>query len=123
MAAPFIFGRVAEGHNFIDRENDTERLAENFKSLTNTILISPRRWGKTSLVHKAAAEPPKNPDETDNPDEGSAENPENPETPETPEQPEETPDGNAENQEQAPEDNWMDAGQLWQNDTQTDNAP
>ena len=63
MAAPFIFGRVAEGHNFIDRENDTERLAENFKSLTNTILISPRRWGKTSLVHKAAgkakAEDPK----------------------------------------------------------------
>ena len=87
---------------------------------------------QTAPAAEASAEPPKNPDETDNPDEGSAENPENPETPETPEtpeqpeldtQPEETPDGNAENQEQAPEDNWMDAGQLWQNDTQTDNAP
>lgn len=54
MAAPFVFGRVAEGENFIDRETDTARLAENFRSLTNTILISPRRWGKTSLVHKAA---------------------------------------------------------------------
>ena len=55
MAAPFVFGRVAEGENFIDREKDTARLAENFRSLTNTILISPRRWGKTSLVHKAAS--------------------------------------------------------------------
>jgi len=26
----------------------------NFKSLINTILISPRRWGKSSLVNKAA---------------------------------------------------------------------
>ena len=55
MAAPFVFGRVAEGENFIDREKDTARLAENFRSLANTILISPRRWGKTSLVHKAAS--------------------------------------------------------------------
>lgn len=56
MAAPFIFGKIAEGNNFIDRENDTKRLAENFMSLTNTILISPRRWGKSSLVHKAGKE-------------------------------------------------------------------
>lgn len=55
MAAPFVYGRVAEGENFIDRQQDTLRLAENFKSLTNTVLISPRRWGKTSLVHMAAA--------------------------------------------------------------------
>ena len=26
MAAPFIFGKIAEGNNFIDRENDTKRL-------------------------------------------------------------------------------------------------
>lgn len=56
MAAPFVYGRVAEGENFIDREKDSFRLAENFKSLTNTVLISPRRWGKTSLVHKAATQ-------------------------------------------------------------------
>lgn len=56
MAAPFVYGKVAEGENFIDREKDSLRLAENFKSLTNTILLSPRRWGKTSLVHKAAAQ-------------------------------------------------------------------
>ncbi len=54
MVAPFVFGRLAEGENFIDREKDTIRLSENFRSLTNTVLISPRRWGKTSLVHKAA---------------------------------------------------------------------
>lgn len=56
MAAPFIFGKIAEGNNFIDRELDTKRLADNFMSLTNTILISPRRWGKSSLVHKAGKE-------------------------------------------------------------------
>ena len=56
MAAPFVYGKVAEGENFIDREKDSFRLAENFKSLTNTVLISPRRWGKTSLVHKAASQ-------------------------------------------------------------------
>ena len=56
MAAPFIFGKIAEGNNFIDRENYTKRLADNFMCLTNTILISPRRWGKSSLVHKAAKE-------------------------------------------------------------------
>ena len=56
MAAPFVFGKIAEGNNFIDREKDTKRLAENFMSLTNTILISPRRWGKSSLVHKDVTE-------------------------------------------------------------------
>ena len=56
MTAPFIFGKIAEGNNFIDRELDTKRLADNFMSLTNTILISPRRWGKSSLVHKAGKE-------------------------------------------------------------------
>ena len=56
MAAPFVFGKIAEGNNFIDREKDTKRLAENFMSLTTTILISPRRWGKSSLVHKAGTE-------------------------------------------------------------------
>ena len=33
---------------------ETERLLQNFRSLTNTIIISPRRWGKSSLVIHAA---------------------------------------------------------------------
>lgn len=50
---PFIFGVAASGDNFTDREKETERLLLNFRHNVNTILISPRRWGKTSLVQKA----------------------------------------------------------------------
>ena len=50
---PFIFGVAASGDNFTDRKKETERLVMNFKNGINTILISPRRWGKTSLVQKA----------------------------------------------------------------------
>ena len=49
---PFVFGVAASGDNFTDRENETARLLMNFRSGVNTILISPRRWGKTSLVRK-----------------------------------------------------------------------
>mgnify|MGYP000160053589 FL=1 len=49
---PFVFGVAASGDNFTDRENETTRLLMNFRSGVNTILISPRRWGKTSLVRK-----------------------------------------------------------------------
>ena len=54
MKTPFIFGKLAKDDNFTDRTNETARLVTNFKALINTILISPRRWGKSSLVHKAA---------------------------------------------------------------------
>ena len=47
---PFIFGKSSDYENFTDREEETERLEMNFKSLINTTIISPRRWGKTSLV-------------------------------------------------------------------------
>ncbi len=49
---PFVFGVAAAGENFTDREQETERLLANFRYGVNTILISPRRWGKTSLVKK-----------------------------------------------------------------------
>ena len=54
MEAPFIFGRIATDENFTDREKETEHLVKNLESLSNTVIISPRRWGKSSLVHKAA---------------------------------------------------------------------
>ena len=54
MEAPFIFGRIATDENFTDREKETEHLVNNFESLINTVIISPRRWGKSSLVHRAA---------------------------------------------------------------------
>lgn len=54
MDTPFIFGKIATNENFTDREQETDSLIQNFKSLINTIIISPRRWGKSSLVNKAA---------------------------------------------------------------------
>lgn len=47
---PFIFGKSADSNNFTDREEESLQLERNFKSSVNTIIISPRRWGKTSLV-------------------------------------------------------------------------
>lgn len=49
---PFVFGVAASGNNFTDRKSETARLLTNFRSGVNTVLISPRRWGKTSLVRK-----------------------------------------------------------------------
>ncbi|MFT3753267.1 MAG: ATPase [Paludibacter sp.] len=52
---PFVYGKMADSHNFTDRVQETGYLTNNFKGLINTIIISPRRWGKTSLVNKVAA--------------------------------------------------------------------
>lgn len=54
METPFVFGKLATDNNFTDREQETALLMQSFISLTNTIIISPRRWGKSSLVNKAA---------------------------------------------------------------------
>lgn len=54
METPFIFGKIATEKNFTDREQETAYLVSHFTSLINTIIISPRRWGKSSLVNKAA---------------------------------------------------------------------
>ena len=54
MDKPFIFGVPVEDSHFIGREEEINRLVTNFKYGVNTVLISPRRWGKTSLVNKVA---------------------------------------------------------------------
>lgn len=53
MNSPFVFGVRVEGDAFTDRKEETKRLKMNFLYGVNTILISPRRMGKTSLVDKA----------------------------------------------------------------------
>ena len=53
-ASPFIYGVAADTLHFTDREEETRRLLMNFEHGINTIIISPRRWGKTSLVNKVA---------------------------------------------------------------------
>lgn len=52
---PFTFGVATSGDNFTDRVEETNRLLLNFNYGVNTILISPRRWGKTSLVQKVCS--------------------------------------------------------------------
>ena len=54
MENPFIYGMATFGKWFTDREEDAKRLSANFIHGINTVLISPRRWGKTSLVLKVA---------------------------------------------------------------------
>lgn len=54
METPFLYGRIADNENFTNRKDETEFLMKNFRGLINTIIISPRRWGKTSLVYKVA---------------------------------------------------------------------
>lgn len=52
MDKPFVYGVAVSGDNFTDRKKETKRLKMNFESGVNSILISPRRMGKTSIVGK-----------------------------------------------------------------------
>ncbi len=52
---PFVFGIKVKGDAFTDRREETENLRMNFTYGVNTILISPRRMGKTSLVDKVCS--------------------------------------------------------------------
>src|SRR6266496_2512169 len=52
MDAPFLFGKTVSKDAFTNRQADIKRLTGNLQNHINTILISPRRWGKSSLVGK-----------------------------------------------------------------------
>lgn len=54
--SPFSFGHIVNLQSFTNRENDLEKLKKNLISGINTIIISPRRWGKSSLVAKTIQE-------------------------------------------------------------------
>ncbi|MCF0207153.1 MAG: AAA family ATPase [Bacteroidales bacterium] len=47
----FVFGVAVSDYNFVGREFEIKQLASNFTEGINTILVSPRRIGKTSLVN------------------------------------------------------------------------
>lgn len=51
---PFVFGKTVHQNDFCNRKSDIIFLHQQFNTNTNTILISPRRWGKSSLVEEAA---------------------------------------------------------------------
>lgn len=52
--APFKFGQLPDTFDFANREEEQARLARNFANNINTILISPRRWGKSTLVRRVS---------------------------------------------------------------------
>jgi len=52
MHSPFAFGKVVDGSSFTNRKKEIAALFSNFDHNVHTILISPRRWGKTSLISK-----------------------------------------------------------------------
>ena len=54
MNLPFEYGELVHQSQFINRDKEKKRLADNLKGGLNTMLISPRRWGKSSLVKEVA---------------------------------------------------------------------
>ncbi len=50
--SPFIYGSTVSQQSFTDREDDSKKLFQNLTQGINTTIISPRRWGKSSLVEK-----------------------------------------------------------------------
>lgn len=52
MVSPFQFGKTVSGSAFTNRRELLKILKDNLLSGISTILISPRRWGKSSLVQK-----------------------------------------------------------------------
>jgi uncharacterized protein len=48
--APFRFGQIVDGPHFADRQAEAKALAADIQHGLNVVLISPRRFGKTSLV-------------------------------------------------------------------------
>ncbi len=56
QTTPFDFGSTVSRGAFNNRRKELARLKGNMAGGINTILISPRRWGKSSLVEQAALE-------------------------------------------------------------------
>ena len=50
MKNPFVFGHLSSTENFVNRTKDIDKLHQNIDNQIHTILLSPRRWGKSSLV-------------------------------------------------------------------------
>ena len=53
MKNPFIYGEVVTGKDFADREIEMAEIIRDLKDGQNIFLISPRRYGKTSLIINA----------------------------------------------------------------------
>ena len=56
MKNPFKFGTIVEGEYFTDRTEELESIKQLLNSDNHLILISPRRFGKSSLVKRAVTQ-------------------------------------------------------------------
>ena len=55
MQNPFKYGELTQDAAFCNRQAELKRIHQAFKDAQNLILISPRRWGKSSLIDVAVA--------------------------------------------------------------------
>ena len=53
MPNPFVYGEVVPDAAFVDRETELDRLVGDLGDGQKVFLISPRRYGKSSLVRRA----------------------------------------------------------------------
>jgi hypothetical protein len=53
MDNPFVYGEIAPGDSFVDREIELDRLVTDLSDGQKVFLISPRRYGKSSLIRQA----------------------------------------------------------------------
>ena len=53
---PFKFGTIVEGNFFTDRNTELDQLKHKLDSENHIVLISPRRFGKSSLVFKTLSQ-------------------------------------------------------------------
>jgi hypothetical protein len=53
MENPFIYGEVVPAGSFADREEELDRLVRDLSERQKVFLISPRRYGKSSLIKQA----------------------------------------------------------------------
>ncbi len=53
MDNPFVYGEVVPAASFVDRIDELDRLVRDLSSGQKVFLISPRRYGKSSLIRQA----------------------------------------------------------------------
>ena len=52
---PFVYGEVVPAPAFVDRVAELDRLVQDLAAAQKVFLISPRRYGKSSLIRRALA--------------------------------------------------------------------
>ena len=50
---PFVYGEIVPPSSFVDREDELDRLVRDLGDAQKVFLISPRRYGKSSLIRRA----------------------------------------------------------------------